>query len=66
MKIQKSWFGEEKKKEAFHFGICNGWTKNVWTNSLSPVEDTCGTTSLLLFVKYVWDIELSVFLLDLL
>lgn len=30
MKIQESWF--EKKKITFHFGICNGWTKDTWTN----------------------------------
>lgn len=29
MKIQESWF---EKKITFHFGICNGWTKDTWTN----------------------------------
>lgn len=62
MKIQESWFG----KITFHFGICNGWKKDVWTNSLSLIWNTCGTTSLLLMAKYLWDIELSLFLLDLL
>lgn len=33
MKIQESWFG----RITFRFGICNGWKKDVWTNSLSLI-----------------------------
>lgn len=33
MKIQESWFG----KIAFSFEICDGWKKDVWTNSLSLI-----------------------------